>query len=491
MSETEEDVSEKQPISVWKRLLVAGGVVVLLLVAAGFAQRYMQQARAQALLEQAMAELDESDPGWRWNELEAARPSLPDDRNSARTLMSAYRLLPKGALDYKVMQRFDEMPPPPELLDSERLALLQKELRAASAALAQARKLEGMPAGRHVLNLAPNPLATLLPDQQNTRAITSLLQYDALDLANKGKAREALLSGRAALNAARSLDDEPFLISQLVRIACVSVAMGSIERTLALGEPPFEDLERLQKLVEEEAAHPGLVVALRGERASMHLVMEGVAKGTINLRDLEGSRKPEWSLGDHLMAWRFRGVARRERAKMLEMFTRAVEIAKRPTHEQPAAEKDLDAEVRELPAGSVLRMLFPAVSKFSDAFRRKLAQTRSVAVLLAVERYRREKGAWPAKLSELAPKFISAVPLDPYDGKPLRYRRLPDGVVVYALGPDGRDNGGDVDWTRRTPPPADMGHRLWDVKSRRQPAKPPKPPPAEGLVPPGGPAVAE
>jgi len=42
----------------------------------------------------------------------------------------------------------------------------------------------------------------------------------------------------------------------------------------------------------------------------------------------------------------------------------------------------------------------------------------------------------------LVPNSIKAVPADPYDGKPLRYRRLSDGVVVYALGFDRKDNGG-------------------------------------------------
>lgn len=53
------------------------------------------------------------------------------------------------------------------------------------------------------------------------------------------------------------------------------------------------------------------------------------------------------------------------------------------------------------------------------------------------------------------------VPLDAYDGKPIRYRRLADGVVVYSVGADGKDDGGKAG--------ADLGYRLWDVDRRRQP----------------------
>jgi len=38
--------------------------------------------------------------------------------------------------------------------------------------------------------------------------------------------------------------------------------------------------------------------------------------------------------------------------------------------------------------------------------------------------------------------FLPAVPFDPSDGAPLRYKQLPKGYVVYSIGPDGQDNGG-------------------------------------------------
>jgi hypothetical protein len=80
------------------------------------------------------------------------------------------------------------------------------------------------------------------------------------------------------------------------------------------------------------------------------------------------------------------------------------------------------------------------------------------------------------------------VPLDPYDGQPLRCRRLKDGVVAYSVGPDGKDDGGNL-----RPEQAeegaeggglDVGFRLWDVAHRRQPPRPPPPkPPREDGAP--------
>jgi hypothetical protein len=87
--------------------------------------------------------------------------------------------------------------------------------------------------------------------------------------------------------------------------------------------------------------------------------------------------------------------------------------------------------------------------------------------LLAVERYRQDHGRWPKALSELVPDYLPAVPIDPHDGAPLRFRRFADGVMVYSVDADGEDNGGDLDEASKKG--KDWGLRLWDVSRRRQP----------------------
>jgi len=71
------------------------------------------------------------------------------------------------------------------------------------------------------------------------------------------------------------------------------------------------------------------------------------------------------------------------------------------------------------------------------------ATLRCCCASLAVERYRLANGALPDSLGDLVPKFLDAVPIDPFDGQPLRYRKLTKGYVVYSVGEDGKDDGGD------------------------------------------------
>ena len=41
------------------------------------------------------------------------------------------------------------------------------------------------------------------------------------------------------------------------------------------------------------------------------------------------------------------------------------------------------------------------------------------------------------------------MPLDPFDGSPLRYKLFSKGYVVYSIGPDGHDDGGKEPPTKR------------------------------------------
>jgi hypothetical protein len=90
---------------------------------------------------------------------------------------------------------------------------------------------------------------------------------------------------------------------------------------------------------------------------------------------------------------------------------------------------------------------------------RTSARLRVTIAALAVERYRQARGRWPGSLSDLVPGQLEAVPPDPHDGQPLRYRATPDGVEVHSL-------------SLAAGYPPDIRCRLWDVSRRRQ--DPPK-----------------
>ena len=71
-----------------------------------------------------------------------------------------------------------------------------------------------------------------------------------------------------------------------------------------------------------------------------------------------------------------------------------------------------------------------------------LAQIRLVKTAPAVERFRLTHGRLTENLNSLTPQFLNVIPSDPFDGAPLRYRRLAKGYVIYSVDSASHDDGG-------------------------------------------------
>ena len=65
------------------------------------------------------------------------------------------------------------------------------------------------------------------------------------------------------------------------------------------------------------------------------------------------------------------------------------------------------------------------------------AATRAIVALKA---FKMKTGRLPKTLDELVPEHLAAVPLDDFDGKPLRY--LPEKKILYSVGKELKDVGG-------------------------------------------------
>ena len=83
-------------------------------------------------------------------------------------------------------------------------------------------------------------------------------------------------------------------------------------------------------------------------------------------------------------------------------------------------------------------------TKLTSAEMSTNAELRALIVALACERFRLAHGNWPTSLKDLLPEYLIEIPIDPYTGKEMIYRILPDGVVIYSVGHDLTDNGGEV-----------------------------------------------
>lgn len=74
----------------------------------------------------------------------------------------------------------------------------------------------------------------------------------------------------------------------------------------------------------------------------------------------------------------------------------------------------------------------------------------ATCTLLGMRAHQLKHGRLPAKLDELVPEFLPRVPVDDFDGQPLRYS--PSDKLLYSVSRDGDDDKGvETDRSKHTP----------------------------------------
>jgi hypothetical protein len=455
-----------------------------------------------AHLENAFAEADRLDPGWRFEAIEARRLPYPSaNKNGIDQVLRVQSAMPasrwpawpfphldkKADKDYleDVQRAMDDSLNTgdrlaPTLLNAEQERVLRLERARAAEAIELARAMPNYPSGRYAIKWAKDWVSTLLPHVQEARKVAYLMDYDARLRAQDNDLVGALHDAKAVLYASRAIGDEEILISQLVRIAVDNVVVNILERTLACGRAPEPSLLDLQKELEKEAQTPYFLTGIRGERACLNEMLQNIQDGTISFAEywrlansVTGFVPPSSSSSNYgipvLNSLRMYVNIRNERAQMLHYVNQVVEASKLPTWEQAEAIDAQDKLLLHEPGFWVA--LCPAVQKVLQADLRTKAILRTAYTALAMERFHLANGRWPGKLDELVPQYLSNVPVDPYDGAPLRMSRKGSAVIVYSISQDKVDQGG-VLLANPTSAGSDIGFILQDPTRRRQPGKP-------------------
>jgi hypothetical protein len=444
------------------RILLGLAAVLGVIVGVYF---YLDYAR-EGDLREAIADADRLDPGWRFSDLEAARAAVPDAENGAILVVTAGTRKP-GAWPTTpgLEENLANLSPTERPGDADLKALRVELAKVPGGALDVARNLADRPRGRHAVAWTPDLIDTMMTHIQQTREVTGLLVLDAQLRAFDGDIEGALRSCRAALNAGRSIGDEPMLISQMVRVSSTRQAVRVLERILAQGEASPKSLEDFQRSLAAEAEEPLELIGARAERASFYHYLGALRSGHVN-RASFGLRSTVLGVtGDQFID---RSRARACQAPYLQYGNEIVEIAKLPTEQQQERLKALSLPSQQLP------LLIEALTRGEDgpwtiqAFHRSKAELRCAAAALAAERYRLAKGHWPDRLDALVPDYLAAVPNDPFDGRPLRLHRRADGIVIYSIGPDGTDDDGNLDRKNARTSGTDLGFQLWDLDRRGQ-----------------------
>jgi hypothetical protein len=298
-------------------------------------------------------------------------------------------------------------------------------------------------------------LSVTLPHLKPLRQIASVGQWRLRMEVRQGRVAEALEDCLAIARAGRHWQDSKFLVEELLGLGLSGIGHREILQIVSQHPLPAADLARLQRRVNE--VYPGAfpLMNVEGERivfldTVQHLFTDSGPGGGHLVPDagLIAATKGDGSLESvDGMLWNALAVvhAGRDRtvAKACELFALQSEAAKRTPYENRGG-KGADVVLASLSKRYyVVDVLAPAIGRAAEWAFRGRAVHEATSTILALLRYRANKGSYPASLDELKHAgYIEVLPRDPYSDGPLLYKTVDDGVTLYSVGPNFKDDGG-------------------------------------------------
>lgn len=328
----------------------------------------------------------------------------------------------------------------------------------------------------------------------NLGAVKKSVQYlSAAGLANlhAGDSAAAVTNTRSMLVLTAAVQDERLMISELVSLAMVSFANSLTWEILQSRDITKAQLAGLQSDYEKLNFLTGYEHALTMEQCCGDITLAHWRQSDAALQmelDDWTSARAKFGLTDappgplvhvrqtlQMFLWRYWWSYSDELRALrgYEVLQQTVRDIKKPDgclaafQHQEAGLKGLGLTKMEDEPGSPTY----AYSLFSEPVELHTFLSKSISVIagagqrvmmfesarqivitaIALKRYQLQHGHWPDQLAELVPQFLAAIPQDAMTSQPLPYHRQSDGTfLLYSVGEDGVDNGGDPTLTKDT-----------------------------------------
>ncbi len=332
-----------------------------------------------------------------------------------------------------------------------------------------AAKAEAMGEAFGPLEPSANPmlLEVLLPQLGEFRAFAVALMQDAYVAVHEGDGDRAVANLVAISGLASHSQQQPFLISALVGIAITAMQSEHVVRLLRERPGAFSDanLRELAHLLGSPRTDDAMRIDFAAERAYFEDFVQRVytddgrgggrltPEGFRLLRALDSLSMD--AVGTHRMTDSIVGplaaIVVGNRREITSMHTRLMSEAQ-AIAAQPLWRLDtsrFDAIVDGITATPILTARYLPVVAIVPVVPRSYASAETVRcrrdaalVVIALELHRRRHGDYPASLDELVPVLLPSLPIDRFDGNPLRYALRDGRPLLYSIGVDGLDDGG-------------------------------------------------
>jgi hypothetical protein len=256
----------------------------------------------------------------------------------------------------------------------------------------------------------------------DVRNLSNILYLDAMLELEAKRPDEAVRKIGVGLAVASSLNNEPQLIAQLIRMSIADRHFSAVQRIIMHAEPSKGALEDLARWLKEDRPDPSRI-GLEAELAYVSTTMMQMEAGR-NDGPL-GNQLP----GSRLLLRIGRPLVRLAHVRYLRVMDQllTMQAGPRPLPEFPAWSPAPWAFIDRFVTGSIAGLA--RTIQTSDEY---LGTLGACEIAVALRRYRLDYGSYPDDLSALTPAYLDQLPMNPVTGKPPTYARDGAGFTLSA-----------------------------------------------------------
>lgn len=298
--------------------------------------------------------------------------------------------------------------------------------------------------------------AAQLPHLGALRRVSRTLCVKSIVSAHDGDTESAVQCVQAGLLAANAVQNEPAIISLLVRIAQLRMACDALRAVTEEASISTSQAKALYDQLSQVDLSPHAVLAAKGERGFGLLVFAEARKKSLHIASsIVGDDYSVLDAGLWLPLSYFDALAH------LRFMQRQIEYAGTP-YRDIKAKVSGESELQGIPRWCLLtRLLVPVYGRLLASVDRSAANCALGQAAMALTAYKNNHGTYPATLEDASSALGWEIPEDPFSGSSLIYKRQGDGFVVYSIGSDLKDDGGTP--TPENQSEVDSGDIVWSL----------------------------
>jgi len=304
-------------------------------------------------------------------------------------------------------------------------------------------------------------MGILLPNLRELKDLGNLGIWRSRIQAAHRQPQQALQTALAVARAARHWQRKVTLLEQLIGIGLSRVAHEQILSILATESISADDLTKFQRQLSEAYPDQYPLMNIQGEKLFLldtiqqvftdggpgggHLIPGRFMHAFATAKDEDEHEK---SVLPYVALGLIHAGRDETTAKANQVYEGLLRLSKmspyQKHHTDIADEADVILALPEY-RYALIRYFLPALGRACELGYRSRALHQATITVLALQRWRAQKKHYPQNLTELKEAgFLKQAPIDPYSDKPLVYKKTDDGFVLYSLGQDFKDDGGNL-----------------------------------------------